>query len=123
RRTNLGMTYLNPGNPLYHAQWVPTTFLALAGGIIMTVSGLLYFIVFFGTLFSEKKATAALSFPETTSYHEERRIGFFDTFKPWLVMMVVIILIAYIPAIIEVMQNSGPSAPTFLPSNPTPGSR
>ncbi|PWT73081.1 MAG: cytochrome C oxidase subunit I [Bacteroidetes bacterium] len=123
RRTNLGMSYLNPSHPLYHPQWVPTTLLAMAGGIIMTTAGLLYFIVFFGTLFSRKRTSATLDFPVTTAYHDEKRMGFFDSFKPWLVMMVVIILIAYVPAVIDVMKNSGPSAPTFLPNNPTPGSK
>ena len=123
RRTNLGMTYLNPSNSMYHPQWVPTTMLALAGGIVMTLAGLLYFIVFFGTVFSKKSNTPVLEFPESESYHEEKRIKFFDSFKPWLVMMLVIILIAYIPALIDVMKNAGPSAPTFLPGNPTPGAK
>jgi cytochrome c oxidase subunit 1 len=123
RRTNLGMTYLNPGNPLYHPQWVPTTLLAMAGGIIMTVAGLLYFIVFFGTVFSKKTATAVLEFPETESFHDEKRIPLFDSFKPWLFIMAVIILLAYVPALRDVLKNSGPPAPTFLPANPTPGAK
>ncbi len=123
RRTNLGLTYLNPSNSLYHPQWVPTTLLTMAGGIIMTIAGLLFFIVFFGTLSGNKKNACVLDFPETTAYHDEKRIAFFDSFKPWLVMMIVIILIAYIPAIIDVMKNSGPSAPTYLPANPMPGSK
>ena len=35
--------------------------------------------------------------------------------------MAIIILIAYVPALMNVMKNSGPKAPTFLPANPTPG--
>jgi len=123
RRTNLGMTYLNPGNSLYHPQWVPTTLLGMAGGIIMTLAGLLYFIVFFGTIFNKKSATAGLEFPLSESYHDEKRIALFDSFKPWLIIMAIIILIAYIPALTEVIKNSGPSAPTFLPANPTPGAK
>ena len=123
RRTNLGMTYLNPSSSLYHPQWVPTTFLAMAGGIVMTVSGLLYFIVFFGTLFSRKTQNSLLELPESEAYHDEKRIAFFDKFKPWLIIMLIIILIAYIPAILNVEKNTGPGAPTFLPANPSPGSR
>jgi len=121
RRTNMGMTYTNPENSLYHAQWIPTTLLTLAGGIIMTVSALLFFIVFFGTLFSKKREEAILELPVSEAYHDERRMEFFDSFKPWIIMMVVIILIAYIPAIYEVLKNTGPGAPTFLPGNPMPG--
>ncbi|HYK47598.1 MAG TPA: cbb3-type cytochrome c oxidase subunit I [Parafilimonas sp.] len=122
RRTNLGMTYTNPANSLYHPEWIPTTMLALAGGIIMTVSALLYFVVFFGTIFRKKTEESMLEFPVTEAYHDERRVSFFDSFKPWLIIMIVIILIAYVPALIDVFKNSGPGAPTFLPNNPTPGS-
>ena len=123
RRTNLGMTYLNPSNSLYHPEWVPTTILGMAGGIVMTIAGLLYFIVFFGTVFSKKKYPETLEFPVSDSYHEERRVGLFDSFRPWVVIMVVVLLIAYIPAIRDVMKNAGPQAPTFLPANPTPGAK
>jgi hypothetical protein len=36
-------------------------------------------------------------------------------------MMIVIILIAYVPAFVDAVKNSGPGAPVFLPNNPTPG--
>lgn len=123
RRTNMGMTYTNPANSLYHSQWIPTTLLTLCGGIIMTIAALLYFIVFFGTVFSKKVAEPVLEFPVSEAYHNERRVEFFDSFKPWLVIMVIVILIAYIPAIIEVMNNAGPGAPGFTPNNPVPGVR
>jgi cytochrome c oxidase subunit 1 len=123
RRTNLGMTYLDPSNSLYHPQWVPTTLLALAGGIIMTIAGLLYFIVFFGTLFSKQTEEDVLEFPQTEAYHDEKRIAFFDNFRPWLIIMAIIIVIAYTPALMNVDKNTGPKAPTFLPANPSPGSK
>ncbi len=122
RRTNLGLTYLNPSSEQYHPAWVPTTTLAMTGGILMTIAGLLYFIVFFGTFFSKATKESVLEFPETEVYHTEKRIAFFDSFKPWLVMMILIILIAYIPAIWDAIHNSGANAPTFSPGNPTPGS-
>jgi cytochrome c oxidase subunit 1 len=120
RRTNLGLSYTNPQSPLYHPQWVPTTTLALCGGIIMTVSAILYFIVFFGTVFSKTVASPSLGFPVTESYHNERRVAFFDSFKPWLIMMIVILILAYAPAFIQVLHNSGPGAPPYLPNNPAP---
>ncbi|HEY2350088.1 MAG TPA: cbb3-type cytochrome c oxidase subunit I [Puia sp.] len=123
RRTNLGMTYLNPASSQYHPQWVPTTMLALAGGIIMTFAGLLFFIVFFGTVFSKKTIPAQLIFPETTAYHDEKRIAFLDSFKPWFAIMLITILFAYIPAMYQAIRNSGADAPTFLPYNPSPGSK
>lgn len=121
RRTNLGMTYLNPGHELYHPQWVPSTMLALAGGIIMFAAGMCYFIVFFGTCFSKKATESSLVFPDTSSYHDEKYIPLFNSFKPWLVMMVIIIMIAYIPTLLDVLRFGGPGAPPHLPSSPTPG--
>jgi cytochrome c oxidase subunit 1 len=120
RRTNLGTTYLNPKHPLYTPEWVPTTMLALAGGIIMTVAALLFFVVFFGTLFSKPREEAVLELPVSQPLHDEKRVPLFDKFKPWLVTMVVLIVIAYTPALIDSVKNPGPGAPRFTPDNPVP---
>jgi cytochrome c oxidase subunit 1 len=53
RRTNLGLTYLNPESELYNPYWVITTMLGLAGGGIMFTAGFLYFIVFFWNFFQQ----------------------------------------------------------------------
>lgn len=120
RRTNLGMTYLNPDHALFRADWVPTTTLALLGGIIMFVAGMLYLVVFFGTMFRKKHEEAVLVLPVSEAYHDEKRIPLFDTFKPWLIAMGVVLLIAYVPAFLNVNKNTGPKAPGFTPDNPTP---
>lgn len=120
RRTNLGLTYLNPSSPQYTPEWVPTTMLALAGGIIMTVAALLFFVVFFGMVFSKKRNEAVLELPVSESLHDEKRVPLFDTFKPWLVTMAVLIVIAYTPAIIDSVRNPGPGAPRWTPDNPVP---
>jgi len=120
RRTNLGLTYLNPENALYTPEWVPTTMLALFGGIIMTVAAVLYFVVFFGTMLSKRKAEGVLELPVSEILHDEKRIPLFDSFKPWLVTMAVILALAYVPAFIDASKNPGPGAPRFAPDNPTP---
>jgi cytochrome c oxidase subunit 1 len=120
RRTNLGLTYLNPKSELFTPEWVPTTLLALMGGIIMFIAGVLFFVVFFGTMFSKKKEEAVLELPVSEAYHDEKRIPLFDRFKPWLVTMAVILVIAYTPALINAVKNSGPGSPQFDPANPVP---
>ncbi len=120
RRTNLGLTYLNSKSDLYHPAWVPTTELALFGGIIMFVAGLLYFVVFFGTIFRKSTEAGVLDFPVSEAYHDEPRIALLDKFKPWLVAMAIILMLAYIPALINVNKNTGPNAPRFSPDNPVP---
>ena len=120
RRTNMGMTYLNPKHELFTPEWVPTTMLGLMGGIIMFIAGMLFLVVFFGTMIRKKKEEVALEFPVSEPLHDERRIPLFDTFKPWLVTMAVILVIAYVPAFLDATKNPGPGAPQFLPESPTP---
>ena len=120
RRTNLGLTYLNPKNELFRPEWVPTTLLGLAGGIIMFVAGVLFFIVFFGTVLKKKSTEGELNLPVSEALHDENRIPLFDQFKPWLVTMGVILVLAYTPALLNVMKNTGPGAPAFTPDNPVP---
>jgi cytochrome c oxidase subunit I len=121
RRTNLGLTYLNPSSPQFHPQWVPTTLCAMAGGGIMTLAGVLFFFVFFGTFFSKPVNTPVLEFPRTEAYHDEKMVPLLNTLQPWLVLMFFVILAAYIPPILDVLRNSGPAAPPHLPGNPMPG--
>ena len=120
RRTNLGMTYLNPSHELYTPEWVPTTMLALLGGIIMFIAGVLFFVVFFGTMLGKRKEEPILELPVSEAYHDEKRIPLFDRFKPWLVTMAVILVIAYTPALINAVKNPGAGSPPYLHDNPVP---
>ena len=120
RRTNLGMTYLNPKHALYTPEWVPTTMLGLLGGIIMFVAATLFLIVFFGTMFKKRTEVAELELPVSEAIHDEKRIPLFDSFKPWLVTMAVILVVAYVPAFIDATKNPGAGAPRFTPDNPVP---
>jgi cytochrome c oxidase subunit 1 len=120
RRTNLGTTYLNPDSELFRSDWVPTTLLAMLGGIIMFVAGMLYIIIFFGTILSKKKEEGMLEIPVSEAYHDEKRVPLFDKFKPWIVTMIIIILLAYIPALLNVNKNSGPGSPRYDIDNPVP---
>ena len=120
RRTNLGTTYLNPESELFRSDWVPTTTLALLGGIIMFVAGMLFIVVFFGTILRRKSTEGVLDIPVSEAYHDEKRVPLFDRFKPWIVTMVIILLLAYVPALLNVNKNSGPKAPPFQIDNPMP---
>ena len=120
RRTNLGMTYTNPDNSLFRPDWVPSTMLALVGGIIMTVSAVLYFWAFFATAFSKKSFEPHLDFPTAEVLHEERELSILNNFKPWLVVMIIAIIIAYVPALMDTFKYSGPGAPPYDTNNPMP---
>jgi cytochrome c oxidase subunit 1 len=120
RRTNLGMTYLNPSSSQFRPDWVPTTTLALFGGIIMFIAGMIYLVVFFGTMMRKRSEAAVLELPASEAFHDEKRVPLFDTFKPWIVTMAIVIVLAYTPALLNVLKNTGPNAPGFSPDNPVP---
>lgn len=120
RRTNLGMTYLDKTSEHFRPDWVPTTTLALCGGIIMFIAGMLFLVVFLGTMCRKKTEEAVLDLPVSEAYHDEKRIPLFDKFKPWLVVMAIVLVIAYVPAFMNVNKNTGPKAPAFAPDNPVP---
>jgi cytochrome c oxidase subunit 1 len=120
RRTNMGMTYLNPEHELFTPEWVPTTMLGLAGGVIMFIAGMLFLVVFFGTVLRKRSTEGELVFPVSEVLHDEKPIPLFNTFKPWLVALAVILCIAYIPAFMDATKNPGPGAPRFTPESPVP---
>lgn len=115
RRTNMGLSYLDPESPLYRADWVPTTTLGLLGGIIMFISFLFFFISFWATLVSPATQESGITYPETDVVHEERKIAIFHTFKPWIAVMITLIVVAYIPAITQTLKYTGEKASPVLP--------
>ncbi len=120
RRTNLGLTYLNPQHPLYHSAWVMTTTMAVMGGVLMFIAGFAYIFSFMGTLFGKAVAPAIFTLPESEVLHQESRIPAFDNFKPWIAAMIVIILLAYVPALMDVLRLTNGNAVPFDPANPIP---
>ncbi len=120
RRTNLGPTFLNPESPLFRAEWVPTTTLAMVGGIMLFIAGMMFIVVFFGTMLHKQSQVAKLEIPVSEAYYDEPRIPLFDRFKPWLAAMAVILLIAYIPVFLDISKNTGPKAPRYEGNSPAP---
>ncbi len=86
----------------------------------MFIAATLFLIVFFGTMFKKRTEEAVLELPVSESIHDEKRIPLLDSFKPWLVTMAVILVVAYVPAFIDATKNPGPGAPRFTPDNPIP---
>jgi cytochrome c oxidase subunit 1 len=86
----------------------------------MFVAGMMYIIIFFGTILRKKKEEGMLEIPVSEAYHDEKRVPLFDKFKPWIVTMIIIILLAYIPALLNVNKNSGPGSPRYDIDNPVP---
>lgn len=120
RRTNLGISYLDPESPFFRPDWVPTTAMALFGGVIMFSAAGLYFLVLLKLIVTKRSEEPGVAFPEYAVLHDERRIPLLDNFKPWIVLMLLVIALAYIPAFRDVLKYTGDKAPPFDPNNPAP---
>ncbi len=120
RRTNMGLTYLNPSSEQFNPYWVVSSMLGLAGGGIMFTAGLLYFISFFGTCLRKRSTEPVIDLPVSETLHEERRVPLLDSFKPWLAIMGLIIFLTYAPAISDALNNTNRKAPPYKPTDPAP---
>lgn len=121
RRTNMGMSYLDNGGANFEALWLFTTLTTVMGGIIMTIACIMYFLVFFKTVFSKRvHEEGVVELPVTEAYHDEKNIGLFRNFTPWVITAVVIIALSYQGPIRDAMKNNVKASPTFLPGSPIP---
>ncbi|MCB9256685.1 MAG: cbb3-type cytochrome c oxidase subunit I [Chitinophagales bacterium] len=121
RRTNMGMSYLDTGGSNFEAFWLFTTLTTVMGGIIMTIAALMYFGVFFKTVFSKKVyEDSIVELPVTEAYHDEENIGAFRNYTPWVIAAVIIIAISYYGPISNAIENNVKASPTYLPGTPTP---
>jgi len=117
RRTNLGLTYLNPESSLFRPDWQPWGHVMAGGGILMAVACVIWFVCFFGTLLRTAEAEPELDFPESEPLHQEHA-EWVANFKPWVVVAVVLILISYVPPIASLGKGTFSEAPRYSPDNP-----
>jgi cytochrome c oxidase subunit 1 len=52
--------------------------------------------------------------------HEEKEPTILNNFRPWLVLMVIVVLVVYIPALTDTFKYKGPGAPAYKTDNPMP---
>jgi cytochrome c oxidase subunit 1 len=119
RRTNLGLTYLNPQSPLYQPDWQLGATVAAAGGVLMALAMLIWFVCFFGTLLRKRQAEPALEFPESGSLDQEDP-GWLGNFRPWIVVALVLLAISYGPPLVGLSRGTFSNAPAYAPSSPVP---
>jgi cytochrome c oxidase subunit 1 len=120
RRTNMGISYLDADSPLFRPDWVLTTGITVLGGVILFAAAGLFFIVLIDFFFAKKVEEGHLEFPPYETLHDEPRIGILDTFKPWLALMALVILLAYVPVFRDIQELTGPGAKPYDPQNPVP---
>ncbi len=119
RRTNMGLSYLNPDSPLFNADWVLPAHMVAIGGILLFTTALIYFFVFYSTLAAPATRSAHLELPTSEALHDEPA-GWVDKLKIWVIVAVVIIAVAYVLPIKQSFDNTAHQTPPYKPENPVP---
>lgn len=120
RRTNMGLSYLDPESPLFRPDWIMTTGLAVLGGVILFVAGCLFFLVLLDLVFMKSSKKHILQFPSHEVVHKEKQMLILDRFSPWLAVMFFVIIMAYVPVFRDISNYTGKGAKPYSPENPIP---
>ena len=96
--------------PYVQDDWKILNYLAGAGGVVMTVSGLLFFIVLIGTIFLSKEKTTVTDVPMAEAIHGSRQsYAIFDNIGFWVLIALILVLLAYGPVFIDYLPWNGTS--------------
>jgi cytochrome c oxidase subunit 1 len=120
RRTNLGLTYLNPQSPSFRPDWEISTRLGLIGGLIMGLAVLVYFGVLLRSLLASRetaKQEKPFLIPMSEAYHDENIAGV-RNFAPWVAVSVLAVILAYYGPINGIVKSKFKPAPGYRPDNP-----
>jgi cytochrome c oxidase subunit 1 len=111
RRTNLGMSFLDPDSNAYRPDWRVGEYVGAVGGCLMGLAVLLFVYVLVRSLAGARSAQLAESFalPESEAYHDEQVRGV-RNFTPWVIAGVIAILISYVPPLVQVLSANYPLA-------------
>jgi cytochrome c oxidase subunit 1 len=122
RRTNMGLSYTNPGSPLYQPAWKIAKLAGTLGGIIMFTAMVLFFIVFFATMLRKKTKESVLDLPVSEPLHDED-VPAVQSFRPWLVAAAILLIVAYTAPFLELAKANYKGAPPYDPASPVAESR
>jgi cytochrome c oxidase subunit 1 len=105
RRTTLGAApYLSP-------EWNPLLMVAAVGGVLVWVSLVLYFVVVLGTVFASRKLAHPIQMPVADALRDAQETPpWLDAWKPWLIVTIVLIVLAYGPPLAELIRNANLSS-------------
>ena len=120
RRTNLGLTYLNPASPSYRPDWWITTHIGMIGGMIMGLAILFYFLVLVRSLAGARDSALAekpFAVPMSEAYHDED-VPAVRNFAPWVTAAVLIVVVAYYMPIRDIVRTHVPGAVGYHPDSP-----
>lgn len=109
RRTALGSA------PYVLPEWL-TAFNWLAfGGAVLTISGVLFFVVLIMTAWRGQPAEREVDVPLAEPLHDEAVPAYLDRFRPWVIGATVLVIMAYGPAIVQLVSVANPASTGFTP--------
>jgi len=100
RRTNSGLTYLNPDSPYYRPEWVGYAELAAVGGVIVGIGFVFSFVSLIATLLAPKVRESVVEFPIAEAYHDEPA-PVLNNLRAWTVAAILLAIISYIPPLYD----------------------
>lgn len=121
RRTNMGMTYLNPASPSYRPDWWLGAHMGMIGGCIMGLACILYFTVLIRSLLAAPDpalANVPFTLPMSEPYHDENMPAV-RNFTPWVTVAVLLCVAAYYVPIHDIVKNGEITKPGFTSDNPS----
>ncbi|WP_340690214.1 cbb3-type cytochrome c oxidase subunit I [Hydrogenobacter thermophilus] len=120
RRTNTGISYLNPDSPLYRPEWVGYAELSAFAAFIIVLGFIFWAISFFGTLLSPSVREGSLEFPTAEALHDEKAPAL-NRLTPWFAISVALFVLSYIPALYDVTKRGVFfDSPGYTDKNPVP---
>jgi cytochrome c oxidase subunit 1 len=120
RRTNAGISYLNPDAPLYRPEWVGYAELSAFAGFIIVLGFVFWAVSFFGTIFSPKVRESTIEFPTASALHDEEAPAL-NRLTPWFAVSILLFVLSYIPAIYDVTKRGVFfDSPGYNDKNPVP---
>ncbi|WP_164930821.1 b(o/a)3-type cytochrome-c oxidase subunit 1 [Aquifex aeolicus] len=100
RRTNAGLTYLNPDSPLYRPEWTGYAQLAAVGGVLLAIGFAFYFASLIATALAPKVRESTLEFPIADAYHDAPA-PLLNNLKTWTVAAIILAVLSYIPPLYD----------------------
>lgn len=107
RRTMLGVA------PYASADWQPMLIEAVLGGLILGVSGLLFYINMVGTVAQKKRLEEEMEMPVAEAMDQGPAPAWLDSWKPWLITALALVLISYGPILVYMISNANMASPGF----------
>ena len=94
-------------------EWQVASMMTGVGGTILLISGLLFFyVIIHGAFFSKEEVVVEIPFAEPLT--DEVVPAWLNNWKPWLIAVFALIIIAYAPMIINLVTDGAAFSPGFV---------